>query len=161
MIHRQETMTAGFQLNDEEVEWLGPCDAKLLDVLRSLGDYSVRYGCGTGHCGACTVVVDKKLVPSCLVPMVRIPGQHIMTWNGVREQAIAEKVQDIFLEEGAVQCGYCTPAILLHVTWQLDNHPPWARLQATEILHSHICRCTGYFSLIRAIEKAVEGYAGP
>lgn len=133
----------------------------LLNVLREqLELYGAKYGCGLGECGACTVLMDGKAVLACLVLAVAAEGHEIMTVEGLRRSdGTLDPLQDIFVEEAAFQCGYCTPGFLM-ATKSLINeipHPDEERIR--EYLRGNRCRCTGYLSIMRAVVRSVENYS--
>ena len=124
--------------------------ARLLDVLRGdLGLKGAKNGCGEGECGACTVLLDGTPVASCLVPACHADGRTIVTIEGV-----ASPVQDALVRHGAVQCGFCTPGIVLLATAALAREPHADRERVRELLAGNLCRCTGYQLIVDAITEA-------
>ncbi|QTA37203.1 2Fe-2S iron-sulfur cluster binding domain-containing protein [Thermosipho ferrireducens] len=121
----------------------------LLDVLRKNGYYSVRRGCDTGMCGICTVLLDGKPVPSCSVYAARVDGHEITTLEGIKE---AKELATLLAEEGADQCGYCSPGLIVNTIY-LKNKNIKSMEEAKVKLIGNLCRCTGYESQHRAIEK--------
>ncbi len=138
-----------------------PADERLLDTLRTKMDlYGARYGCGTGHCGACVVSQEGVgLVPSCLMLTVRLDGAAITTYEGLETDPLMRDLQDAFVEEGAAQCGYCTPGILLSLHHVLSQDPVDENV-VRESLVSHLCRCTGHYASVRAAMKVLQRKAG-
>ncbi|MDA8194698.1 MAG: 2Fe-2S iron-sulfur cluster-binding protein [Thermaerobacter sp.] len=132
-------------------------DERLLDTLRTrLGLYGARYGCGTGHCGACVVVRnDEETVPSCLVLTARLDGQRVTTYEGYQQDRRLKSLMDAFAEEGAAQCGYCTPGMLVSLRLLLEKEARVTEDVVRTALLSHICRCTGYYAPVRAVMKVV------
>ena len=127
----------------------------LLDVLRRAGYTGVKEGCREGECGACVVLLDGKPVNSCLILAIRTDSRKITTIEGIGSIQCPHRLQEIFVEEGAVQCGYCTPGILLSVKALLDSTPSPTDDQIREALDGHLCRCTGYTKIFAAIKRAI------
>jgi putative selenate reductase molybdopterin-binding subunit len=131
----------------------------LLDGLRGASYTSVKYGCGTGDCGACTVLLDGVPVHSCQMRAVNADGHDVFTVEGlasfpVREIGDLHPIQRAFVETGAIQCGYCTPAQMLTAKALLDRHPDPTREEISEALSGVLCRCTGYVKIIQAVQRA-------
>jgi len=138
----------------------------LLDMLRSNGYTSVKEGCGTGECGACTVLVDDIPIDSCLYLAVWVDGRSIRTTEGEANRGNLSQVQDAYLDSGAVQCGFCTPGLIMTSTAFMEKHKGRLNISREEIRRVHagnLCRCTGYEGIIRAVEKCLAGNksAGP
>ena len=127
----------------------------LLEVLREeLGLTGTKHGCELGECGACTVLVDGKQVLSCLVLPQQVGLSDVTTVEGLAKGPELHALQNAFAEEGAAQCGYCTPGMLLSAKALLDAHPRPTREQMADAISGNLCRCTGYTSIYEAIEKA-------
>ncbi len=132
-------------------------DAKdlLLHVLREkLGLTGTKEGCGTGECGACTVLVDGVPVNSCLYLAVRADGKAVMTIEGLAEGGRLHPLQQAFIDQAAVQCGFCAPGMLLSAKALLDRNPQPSEREIREGIAGNICRCTGYVKVVKAIRQA-------
>ena len=144
-------MKTTFTLNGQSTEVDGHPMDRLLDVLRQqLGLTGTKEGCGEGECGACTVLMDGEPVLSCLVPRFQCEGRRIETVEGIAEgpaRAFLEK----FVETGGVQCGACTPGIIVTAWALLQDNPSPSREEAREALAGNLCRCTGYEGILRAL----------
>ena len=126
----------------------------LLDVIRDrIGLTGTKKGCDTGQCGACTILLEGKPVPSCLVLAVDAQGKDIMTIEGVAIDGELHPVQEAFVKEGAVQCGYCTPAMILTAKALLDVNPNPTEQEIKEAISGNLCRCTGYVKIVNAISS--------
>ncbi len=124
----------------------------LLDVLRNdLGLTGTKEGCGTGNCGSCTVLIDGLPVNSCLILAGEVEGKEITTIEGVAQNGKLHPLQQAFMDEGAVQCGYCTPGFILTAKALLDANPKPSERQVREAIAGNLCRCTGYDKIVRAI----------
>ena len=129
----------------------------LLDVLRyELGLTGTKEGCGTGSCGSCTVLLDGEAVNSCLVLAVEVEGKEITTIEGLSRQDKLHPLQQAFMDEGAVQCGFCTPGVILTAKAFLDSNPHPAESQIRRAIAGNLCRCTGYDKIVRAIMRATD-----
>jgi carbon-monoxide dehydrogenase small subunit len=130
---------------------------RLLDVLREdLGLTGTKEGCGEGECGACAVLVDGRLVDSCLVPVGQVRGQQVTTIEGLASGSALAAIQQAFVEHGGAQCGICTPGMILAARELLDRvaHPDEAEIR--EALAGNICRCTGYTRIFESVVRAIE-----
>jgi selenium-dependent xanthine dehydrogenase len=131
---------------------IGP-KTSLLEVLRDqLHLTGTKNGCNQGHCGACTVIVDRKAVRSCTYPARRAEGKHVRTIEGLAQEGQLHPVQRAFVEHGAIQCGFCTPGMILSAVALLESNPHPTREEIVQALRHNLCRCTGYERIIRAIE---------
>jgi Aerobic-type carbon monoxide dehydrogenase, small subunit CoxS/CutS homologs len=136
-----------------------PCD-RMLDVLRNdMNLRGTKEGCGVGECGACTVVINGQAVTSCLVLAGQMDGADIMTVEGLSETEIGSVLQRCFIENGAVQCGFCTPGMLMSAYALLQHNPCPSRQEIREAISGNLCRCTGYVPIINSIEAAVKASA--
>lgn len=129
----------------------------LLEVLRNrLGYTGVKQGCAVGECGACTVLIDGVPTDSCIYLAVWADGKEIMTIEGVAKNGELSRVQKAFIEEGAIQCGFCTPGLVLTATAMVESGKKYNREEIKRELSGHLCRCTGYQNIIKAVEKSLE-----
>jgi carbon-monoxide dehydrogenase small subunit len=129
----------------------------LLYVLRNeLGLTGAKLGCGTGECGACTVLIDGKAVPSCLVLATRAEGKKIVTIEALSDGPKLHPLQEAFVKNGAIQCGFCTPGVILSAKALLDENPNPTEEEVREALSSNLCRCTGYVKQIKAVMNAAK-----
>lgn len=127
----------------------------LADVLREdLGFKGVHKGCNRGECGACTVLMNGDTVNSCCVLALQAEGGNILTIEGLKENGKLHPLQKTFIEKGAVQCGFCTPAMILSAKKLLDENPNPTREEIKKAISGNLCRCTGYVKIIDAIEEA-------
>ncbi len=129
----------------------------LLEVLRDrLQLWSVREGCGVGSCGTCTVLLNGRPVSSCLLLAVRVAGSEIETVEGLAQAGKPHYIQEAFLEQRALQCGYCTPGFILSVKGLLGEYPDPTDEEIREYLSGNLCRCAGYADILRAVRSAQE-----
>jgi aerobic-type carbon monoxide dehydrogenase small subunit (CoxS/CutS family) len=129
----------------------------LLEVLREdIGLTGTKYGCGEGQCRACTVLLDGRPVASCQTPVSKATGKAIVTIEGLAQDGRLHPVQQAFLDERAMQCGYCVPGMILTATSLLEHNPTPSREQIVAWMNGNLCRCCGYGNIIAAIEHAAE-----
>jgi aerobic carbon-monoxide dehydrogenase small subunit len=139
-----------------------PPTARLLDVLRDrLGFTGTKEGCAEGECGACTVLVDGKAVASCIMLAVQARGKEIVTVEGLAEDGELDLLQQKFVEYGAVQCGYCTPGMLMSAKALLMENPVPSDQDIRVALAGNLCRCTGYSAIVAAVKAASGQEATP
>jgi carbon-monoxide dehydrogenase small subunit len=129
---------------------------RLIDVLRDrLGHTGTKEGCGEGECGACTVIVDGRSVNSCLFPALEVEGRSVMTIEGLQEDpSVLSPIQKAFVDHGAIQCGFCTPGMIMSVKALLDANPDPSEAEIREALVGNLCRCTGYVQIVEAVKRA-------
>lgn len=148
-------------INGDAAEFLCEPDETLLDVLRDrLNLTGAKEGCGTGDCGACSVTVDGRLVCSCLVLGVEAEGREVTTIEGMADGETPHPLQRKFLEHAALQCGICTPGILVAAKALLEKNPNPTETEARYWLAGNLCRCTGYDKIIRAVMDAAHEMRG-
>jgi carbon-monoxide dehydrogenase small subunit len=135
-------------------------DEPLLDVLRRAGYTGVKEGCRSGDCGACAVLLDGRAVNSCLVLAGKADGSEVLTVEGLAPDGKLHPIQEAFLDEGAVQCGYCTPGMLVSAYALLSVNPDPSEDEIKEAISGNLCRCTGYVKQIEAIKKAAARMRG-
>jgi len=127
----------------------------LLDVLREdLHITGPKYGCGEGLCGACTVLMERKAIRSCVTPAAMADKKKIVTIEGLADGDHLHPVQQAFLDEGAIQCGYCTPGMVLTAVALLQDNPQPTDEQIVEAMNGNICRCNGYTKILNAVRRA-------
>ena len=150
-----------FNLNGRPTDVLVKPLATLQTLLREqLGYTATKVGCKQGACGSCTVLVDGEPIASCLLPVEDVAGREVTTLEGITPEHGLHPIQEVFFENFAVQCGYCTPGVIVVTKALLDRNPHPSRQQIIEALTGNICRCTGYEPIIQAIEVAAERMNG-
>ena len=131
--------------------------ARLLDVLREeLQLTGTKEGCGEGECGACTVILDGRIVNSCLVPIAQTTGSSITTIEGVAHEDQLHEVQQAFIEHGGAQCGICTPGMVLAAVDLLERNPQPSEQDIRTGLAGNLCRCTGYMKIFESVVRACQ-----
>lgn len=145
-----------FQLNGRAVHLEISPDTLLVDLLRDvLGLKGTKIGCREGECGACTVLLDGKPVNSCILPALKAHGRSVMTIEGLsRPDGSLDPVQQAFIEAGAVQCGFCTPGMILNAKALLGRNPKPGEAEIRKALSGVLCRCTGYQKIVEAVQTA-------
>jgi aerobic-type carbon monoxide dehydrogenase small subunit (CoxS/CutS family) len=150
-------MKLEFILNDQPVSVECVGGETLLPVLREhFGLLGVKEGCGVGECGACTVLLDDRAVNACLVAAGKVHGRKVTTIEGLAENGKLHPLQQGFLEMGAVQCGFCTPGMILAAYSLLKDNPAPTREEIVTGLAGNLCRCTGYHDIIRTVKWAAK-----
>ena len=148
------TLNINGTVNDIEIE----PQRTLLEVLReNLGLTGTKKGCGQGECGACTVLLNGKPVPSCILLAMEAQGKEILTIEGLATNGNLQPVQRAFMKHGGFQCGFCTPGMILSAKALLDENPNPTEDEVKKALAGNLCRCTGYQSIIKGIENSVRG----
>ena len=155
MWQRVLNMKIKFEINSKKVLIDVDPMKRLLDVIREdLSLTGTKEGCSKGECGACSVIVDGELVASCIYPAAQIQGKKVITIEGLSKGDQLDPIQQSFIEEGAIQCGFCTPAMVLGTKVLLDKNPTPSEDEIKEALSGNLCRCTGYAKIIDAVKKA-------
>ena len=148
-------------VNGDAVEFLCEADDTLLDVLRDeLHLTGSKEGCGSGDCGACSVMLDGRLVCACLVLGAELEGRAVETIENMADAEVLHPLQRKFLEHAALQCGVCTPGILVAAKALLDKHPDPSETEVRYWLAGNLCRCTGYDKIVRAVLDAAGEMRG-
>ena len=148
-------------VNDEKCGVVTTPNRTLLEVLRNdLSLTSTKAGCGEGACGMCTVLLDGRPVRSCLTLAVEVQGKAITTVEGLAEGSKLHPVQQAFVEHGAIQCGFCSPGMILVTKALLDENPHPTEQEAREAISGNVCRCTGYAKIVEAMLGAMEMVQG-
>ena len=148
-------MEIRFVLNGEKIRVELPAHWTLLRLLREkLGLTGTKEGCGIGECGTCTVLLEGVPVNSCLVMVPKVEGKKVETVEGLGTKDSLHPLQKSFIDHGAVQCGFCTPGILMSSKALLDRNPRPTREEIKDAIAGHLCRCTGYHQIIEAVEEA-------
>lgn len=148
------SLSIKFKFNEKEVNIKTATNRRLLDLLREdLGLTGTKEGCGIGECGACTVLLNGKAVNSCLILAPQVDGTEITTVEGLTENGKLNPLQGNFLKQGAVQCGFCTPGMLMSTSVLLKENPEPTEEDVKETIAGNLCRCTGYKQIIEAVLK--------
>jgi aerobic-type carbon monoxide dehydrogenase small subunit (CoxS/CutS family) len=149
--------TISFQLNGKPVTLAVDPNRMLLWVLRTeLALTGTKYGCGEGHCGACTVIVDGEAARSCMTPMSEVAGKSVLTIEGLEVDGKLHPIQEAFIQHNVMQCGFCTPGMIMAAYGLLRRKPQPTRQDIIEGLEDNFCRCGGYARIIRAVESAAR-----
>jgi len=150
-------ITIDFTLNARPCRIEVPAHWTVLDLLRDgLALNGTKYGCGEGVCGTCTVLLDGEPIRACLVLAARLDGRTLETVEGLERAGRLDPLQDAFVREGAAQCGYCTPGMLLAAKALLAESPAPTEHQVREALSGNLCRCTGYTKIVAAVLAAAQ-----
>ena len=147
-----------FTVNGKKVELAVDERESLLDTLRNRLDLtSVKKGCEVGECGACTVLVDGEAIDSCIYLAMWADGKSVLTVEGLKgENGELSPIQRAFIEEAAVQCGFCTPGIIMSAVEIVGSGKRYTKKELRKLISGHLCRCTGYENILKAVERAVE-----
>lgn len=147
-------MMVKLKLNGHELEADVKGNERLLDLLRRMGMKSVKEGCSVGDCGSCNVIVNGRLVSSCMMLAIQARGSEVTTCEGLGNQQNLHPLQKAFADAGVPQCGYCIPGVLITAKYYLDNHPKPRVEEIRELLEGNICRCGAYTKITQAIVAA-------
>ena len=151
----------GLKVNGFEYDLLIEPHWTLLDVLRdAIGLTGTKEGCGKGECGACTVIMDGEAVLSCLVLAIQAQGKNILTIEGLAQEGRLDSLQDAFVKYGAIQCGYCSPGMIMTSKALLSKNPHPTEDEIKTALSGNLCRCTGYVKIVEAVRNASRTEAG-
>ena len=146
-----------FTINGAPTRVAVPVEMSALTLIREeLGLTGTKYGCGEGECGACTVLVDGVSVNACLMFAVDCDGRKVTTIEAVTGTPIGERLRDAFVKQGAVQCGFCTPGLVVQAAALLEANPHPSREDIQRGIEGNLCRCTGYIKIVAAIASAAE-----
>ncbi len=150
-----------FNLNGKKTVIMTDPNQTLLWVLRNqLGLTGTKFGCGTGFCGACTVLIDREATRSCMTPVSDIAGKEVITIEGLARAGKLHPLQQAFVDHDALQCGYCTPGMIMTATGFLMKNPSPSRQQIIEGLEDNLCRCGAHTRIIDAVETASKVMKG-
>jgi aerobic-type carbon monoxide dehydrogenase small subunit (CoxS/CutS family) len=146
-----------FTLNGQRFNITAAPNIMLADLLREkLGLKGIKIGCREGECGACTVLINGDPVNACILPAMKVAGQFVTTIEGLAKDNELDPIQQAFINEGAIQCGFCTPAMILSAKALLDRNPNPSESEIKENLSGVLCRCTGYTKIFKAVKTASE-----
>jgi carbon-monoxide dehydrogenase small subunit len=146
-----------FELNGVPTDVLTEPHRTLLELIRdTLENTGTKEGCGTGDCGACTILLDGRPVTSCLVLAPEVQGRQVTTVEGLAQRGRLHPVQRAFVEAGGLQCGICTPGMIMSAAALLDRNPDPSEDEIRYAIAGNLCRCTGYDKIVRAVEQAAE-----
>ncbi len=150
-----------FKLNDKSVNMNVDTDRKLLWVLRTdLGQTGAKYGCGEGYCGACTVLVNNEAVRSCQLSMEEVNDKKVVTIEGLAKNGTLHPIQKAFIEHDALQCGYCTPGMILNAYSFLQSNPQPSYSDIIKGMDDNLCRCGAHTRIVQAIQSAAQEMKG-
>ncbi len=150
-------MKLQFTVNGKEIQLEVEDSMRLLDVLRlELGLTGTKEGCGIGECGACTVIMNGDAVCSCLALAAQVQGAIVETVENLEQDGALSRLQQAFLDYGAIQCGFCTPGMLMSAKALLDKNPHPSEEEIRQALEGNLCRCTGYIPIIEAVKAAAQ-----
>ena len=148
-------MKVRFRLNGKETSVDAAPDRRVVDLLREdLGLTGTKEGCGSGECGACTILVNGETRLGCLMIAAQLDGQNVTTIEGMAEERTGRALQEAFIESGAVQCGFCTPGMILSAAALLESNAAPDAAEIREALSGNLCRCTGYGKIVEAVAIA-------
>lgn len=153
-------MMLRFRLNGQDVEVETAPDRRAVDLLRDMNALDVKEGCGTGECGACSVLLDGTHMLSCLLLAAQLEGRELTTPAGLGNEAAPHAIQRALAERGAVQCGFCTPGMSIAAAALLAENPEPTRAEIRTAISGNLCRCTGYVMIVDAVEEAARKMRG-
>jgi carbon-monoxide dehydrogenase small subunit len=146
-----------FNVNGKNVEITVDDSLRLLDILRDeLGLTGTKEGCAIGECGACTVIMNGEAVNSCMILAEQVQNAKVETVENLEKNEVLSKLQDAFLDNGAIQCGFCTPGMLMSAKALLNKNPTPSEEEIKIALEGNLCRCTGYIPILNSVKDAVE-----
>ena len=150
-------MNISIRVNGEPKKFDVTPNTLLLNLIRDEMDLTgTKYGCGIGECGACTVLMDGMAVLACMVLAVDADGHEVETIEGLSDGTVLDPIQESYIDEGAVQCGFCTPGFIMTTKALLKENPSPTELEIREYLNGNLCRCTGYVNIVKAVQSAAE-----
>ena len=146
-----------FRLNGRAVTVAVPVTMTTLAMLRDVLDLTgTKYACGEGECGACTIKLDGKTVNSCLMYAVDCDGREVVTIEGLKTEKALHPMQQAFVDQGAIQCGFCMPGMIMQADYLAENNPALSREELCRGLEGNVCRCTGYTKVLDAVAAVVK-----
>lgn len=152
-----KTVSIEFTLNGAKTKVAVPANMTLVHLLREeLGLTGTKIGCDKGECGACAVLIDGKSMNSCLVLAAQVDGKEVTTIEGLENEGKLHPIQEAFIEEGAIQCGYCTPGMVISAKALLDRNPDPTDDEIKTGISGNLCRCTGYTKIVNAVRSAAQ-----
>jgi carbon-monoxide dehydrogenase small subunit len=153
--------TIHFKLNDKPISLTVDSERMLLWVLRSeLNLTGTKYGCGSGFCGACTVIVNKEAIRACQFPVKDVKGKEVLTIEGLAKNGNLHPLQEAFIKHNAFQCGFCTSGMILNAYSLLLKNPQPTRAEIIQNMEGNLCRCSSYFRIVQAIQTASREMKG-
>ncbi len=138
-------------VNEEKIVSTAKAEESLLRFLRRHGFYEVKCGCEKGDCGTCTVIMDGKAIKSCITLATQANGKEVLTVRGLEKEELGRKLQESFVKHGAIQCGFCTPGMLMAATAYLNKNSKPDKKEIKKAISGNLCRCTGYKKIVEAI----------
>jgi aerobic carbon-monoxide dehydrogenase small subunit len=155
--HMQGTVKLHITVNGRSYEDFIPEDLTLLDYLREVrGLKGTKKGCGEGECGSCSVIVDGRLIYSCIMLAVQAGGKSVVTIEGLNHGGELHPIQQAFIEHGAIQCGFCTPGMILAAKSLIDSNPAPSEEEIKKALSGNLCRCSGYTKILKAVKQSAR-----
>ncbi|MDP8248826.1 MAG: (2Fe-2S)-binding protein [Candidatus Tritonobacter lacicola] len=152
-----KTVNIEFTLNGAKTKVTVPANMTLVHLLRKeLGLTGTKIGCDKGECGACAVLINGKSMNSCLVLAAQVDGKEVTTIEGLENEGKLHPIQEAFIEEGAIQCGYCTPGMVISAKFLLDRNPDPTDDEIKTGISGNLCRCTGYTKIVNAVRAAAQ-----